>query len=86
MQEKSTLIVIISYMIKVLTHQSTQEGISLTANTHTSEAAQDKHQTTFHETKGGGQVGVSTKTGSDITVAIKGEGQTTDNALMETKG
>ncbi|WP_163547195.1 hemagglutinin repeat-containing protein, partial [Klebsiella pneumoniae] len=26
-----------------------------------------------------------TKTGSDITVAIKGEGQTTDNALMETK-
>ncbi|BDR98745.1 calcium-independent hemolysin HpmA [Proteus mirabilis] len=66
-------------------YQSTQEGISLTANTHTSEVAQDKHQTTFHETKGGGQVGVSTKTGSDITVAIKGEGQTTDNALMETK-
>lgn len=65
-------------------YQSTQGDIALTANTHTSEAAQNKHQESFHETTGGGQVGVSTKTGNDITVAIKGDGKTTDTSLTTT--
>ncbi|MGV3070719.1 calcium-independent hemolysin HpmA, partial [Proteus mirabilis] len=59
-------------------YQSTQEGISLTANTHTSEVAQDKNHTTFQQPHGGGQVGVSTQNGSELTVTLNCKGQNND--------
>lgn len=66
-------------------YQSTQGDISLTANSHTSEAVSNQHQERAHETTGGGQVSVSTKTGTDVTVGIKGEGKTNDSSLSITK-
>lgn len=66
-------------------YQSTQGDISLTANTHISETSHNQHQEHAHETIGGGQVGVSTKTGSDIDVAIKGDGKTTNSHSTSTK-
>ncbi|MEQ4923365.1 calcium-independent hemolysin HpmA [Proteus hauseri] len=66
-------------------YQSTQGDITLTANSHTNEAVNNQHQERAHETTGGGQVGVSTKTGNDITVGIKGEGKTDNSSLSITK-
>lgn len=55
-------------------YQATQGSVTLTADSHQSEAAQNSRQESNSETRGGASVRVYTTTGSDLTVDAKGEG------------
>ena len=55
-------------------YQATQGGVTLAADSHHSEAAQNSQQESSSETRGSAGVRVYTTTGSDLTVDAKGEG------------
>ncbi|WP_037433730.1 hemagglutinin repeat-containing protein [Serratia plymuthica] len=55
-------------------YQATQGAVTLTANSHRSEAAENRQQENHSETHGSAGLRVYTTTGSDLTVDAKGEG------------
>lgn len=55
-------------------YQATQGAVTLTADSHRSEAAENRQQENHSETHGSAGLRVYTTTGSDLTVDAKGEG------------